>query len=480
MDPTSGERSDEEELAPGTRVGDYVVSGRLGQGGMATVYAGLHPLIGKRVAIKVIRRELCMSAEAVDRFLQEARAVVAIDHPNIVDIFTFGRLEDGRCYYVMELLDGRTLADKLEIEGPLTLIEALGVLQATCDALHAAHCAGVVHRDLKPQNVILSPGGGVKLVDFGIAKLLRPRPEVTAHTRPGTTIGTPDYISPEQARNPDVGPSADIYSLGVVAFEMLTGQLPFAANNSADMLVAHLSLEPERPSAFRPTLPRSVDTLVGRLLAKDPSARPTLPEVRAAIDRIEPTPKLPARTSELGRMAGESLPLSRPSHRPRRRRIAVGIAALGMLFLCAALVERPTPLLPELTALAATPMPVAGRAPEPTVAAAPVPTRGILIVRVDAPEAQLLVDGEVRRLDRGVWSAPAVGRHRIFAAAPDHGSVSFDVDVEAGRTVEVPMALTALRPIPHPTPAAPAKRRVRSVAAAPPDDFHTIDPWRKR
>src|SRR5262249_59609832 len=115
------------------------------------------------------------------------------------------------------------------------------------------------------KDVILSPGGGVKLLDFGIAKLLRPRPEVTSHTRPGTTIGTPDYISPEQARNPDVGPSADVYSLGVVAFEMLTGQLPFAANNSADMLAAHLCLEPQRPSAFRPTLPRAVDTLVGRL-----------------------------------------------------------------------------------------------------------------------------------------------------------------------------------------------------------------------
>ena len=180
-------------------------------------------------------------------------------------------------------------------------------------------------------------------------------------------------------------------------------------------------------------------------------------------------------------MAGESLP--RPSRRPRLRRIAFGVAALGMLFLCAALVERPTPLLPELTALAATPMPVVARAAEPTVAAPPAvaaPTRGILIVRVDAPEAQLLVDGEARRLDRGVWSAPAVGRHRIFAAAPDHGSVSFEVDVEAGRTVEVPMALTAVRPKPRPTPAAPAKPRARSAASAPPDDFHTIDPWRKR
>src|SRR5262249_41005991 len=150
-------------------------------------------------------------------------------------------------------------------------------------------------------------------------------------------------------------------------------------------------------------------------------------------------------TAELAGLAGESL--SRPPPRPRLRRVALGAGALGMLFLSAALVDRPAPLLPALTVLSATPMPVVARtpAPEPVVAAAPAaPRAGILIVRVDAPEAQLLVDGEARRLGGGVWSAPVVGHHRIFAAAPDRGSVSFDVDVEAGRTVEVPIGLRSM------------------------------------
>src|SRR5215467_13189355 len=325
MDPTPREHLDEEELAPGTRVGDYEVTGLLGQGGMATVYAGRHPLIGKRVAIKVIRRELCMSTEAIDRFLQEARAVVAIGHPNIVDIFTFGRLEDGRAYFVMELLEGRTLAETLDGDGPLTLMKACDALIEMCDGLEAAHRAGVIHRDLKPQNVFLcAPLGHVKLLDFGIAKLIgKPEPH-TPHTRPGVTIGTPDYISPEQARGREVEPSADVYSLGVVGFEMLTGQLPFLADNAADMMVMHLGAEPRCPSAVRPELPVAIDSLIVRMLAKEPAERPTLAEVRAELLAIKSDPNsVPASiTREVSQVAVETV-WKRP--RPSRR-LAAGVA----------------------------------------------------------------------------------------------------------------------------------------------------------
>src|SRR5215470_9336913 len=245
-----GARAIDDDLPPGTRVGDYVIAGSVGEGGMATVYAADHPLIGRKVAIKVIRADLGASREAFERFLQEARAVIAIGHPNIVDVFTFGRLPDGRSYFVMELLEGRTLADALDNDGPLALAAGCDALVEMCDGLEAAHRAGVVHRDLKPQNVFLcAPTGNVKLLDFGIAKLLgKPEPQ-TPHTRPGTTIGTPDYISPEQARGRDVDPRADVYSLGVVAFEMVTGQLPFRADNPADMMAMHLGAEPERPTS---------------------------------------------------------------------------------------------------------------------------------------------------------------------------------------------------------------------------------------
>src|SRR5215813_2025591 len=146
---------DDDDLPPGTRVGDYFISGRIGEGGMATVYAADHPLIGRKVAIKVIRADLGASREAFERFLQEARAVIAIGHPNIVDVFTFGRLADGRAYFVMELLEGRTLAETLDTDGPLTLHQGCDALIEMCDGLEAAHRAGVIHRDLKPQNVFL-------------------------------------------------------------------------------------------------------------------------------------------------------------------------------------------------------------------------------------------------------------------------------------------------------------------------------------
>src|SRR5215813_397302 len=171
--PNALKATDCDELPAGTAIGDYTVIGRVGEGGMATVYGADHPLIGRRVAIKVIRADMGASREAFERFLQEARAVIAIGHPNIVDVFTFGRLADGRAYFVMELLEGRTLAETLDTDGPLTLHQACDALIEMCDGLEAAHRAGVIHRDLKPQNVFLvAPNGGVKLLDFGIAKLI--------------------------------------------------------------------------------------------------------------------------------------------------------------------------------------------------------------------------------------------------------------------------------------------------------------------
>src|SRR5262249_36084818 len=275
--------------------------------------------------------------EAFERFLQEARAVIAIGHPNIVDVFTFGRLEDGRAYFVMELLEGRTLAETLDGDGPLTLMKGCDALIEMCDGLEAAHRAGVIHRDLKPQNVFLvAPLGHVKLLDFGIAKLIgKPEPH-TPHTRPGVTIGTPDYISPEQARGREVEPSADVYSLGVVGFEMLTGQLPFVADNAADMMVMHLGAAPRLPSAVRPGLPAGVDALIVRMLAKEPADRPTLAEVRTELIAIKSHPdSVPAPVSrDVSQVAAESV-----WRRPRpNRRVAAGLAGLAALVLCGALV----------------------------------------------------------------------------------------------------------------------------------------------
>jgi eukaryotic-like serine/threonine-protein kinase len=458
-------------LEEGTPVGEYVVTGRLGEGGMATVYSGHHPVIGKRVAIKVIRAELCRSIEAVDRFVQEARAANEIGHPNLVDVFNFGTLADGRSYFVMEWLQGRTLADVLDSDGPLPLGAAARALCEICDGLHAAHEGGIVHRDLKPQNVFFLESGKVKLLDFGIAKLVGRR-ETTPHTQPGLTMGTPDYISPEQARGRNVDARADVYSLGVLAFEMATGQLPFVADNPADMMAMHLGAEPRRPSAVNPALPAAFDALVARMLDKDAEKRPSIPEVRAALIDIL-YPPLPS-----------TLALPSRSRRPTAAHAILVVAAGATAALCAALVSGGQSLLPALVAAAASPLPGLAMPPEPATevtavaepspappAPAPVVTGGVVVVRPQPASARVYVDGQPVPVSQGrarrVFAE--TGTHVVTVTARGYDKVTLELTVEEGRYVVVPVRLRRLpRPPEKPAPA---------VANAPEDDFHTIDPW---
>jgi tRNA A-37 threonylcarbamoyl transferase component Bud32 len=455
----SGFPVNRDELLPGTQIGDYLVEGFLGEGGMATVYAGRHPIIGRRVAIKVIRHSLCQSIEAVERFIQEARAANEIGHPNIVDVFTFGTLPDGRCYFVMEWLKGRTLAEILDTDGPLPLADATRALAQICDGLQAAHRAGIVHRDLKPQNVFfVEPDEGrrfVKLLDFGIAKLVG-RPEGrTTHTQPGLTMGTPDYISPEQARGRVVDGAADIYSLGVVAFEMATGHLPFIADNAADMMAMHLGAEPRAPSSVCPELPAGFDALVGRMLKKDAAERPDPQQVRAALATLVASPADGAR-------------------RPSRPRVAVG-AALSVLAiaLLAFRVADNHALLPAIAAIAAAPAPRLPIPAPPAAAArpAPAPTRpGELIIRPRPPHATVRVDGQLLAEEDGArrrrFDTP--GTHVVKVSAPGHRPVRLEVKVDEDRTVVVPVRLWPLPPPP------PTRRAAMATSA---DDYYTIDPW---
>src|SRR4051812_9470338 len=211
-----------EDLLPGTRVGEYRIEQELGRGGMSVVYAATHLVIGKRAAIKVVSPLLCADATGMLRAIQEARAINQISHPNVVDVYAYGRLPDGRCYLIMERLEGETLHERMG-RRPIGLDECLDVLLPLCEALQAAHARGVVHRDVKPANIFLQPAAGgdrVKLLDFGLAKLLV---EKSGITQEGAVLGTPEYIAPEQARGSIVDAGADVYSLGVVAFEMLAG-----------------------------------------------------------------------------------------------------------------------------------------------------------------------------------------------------------------------------------------------------------------
>jgi hypothetical protein len=277
------------DLAPGQRVGEYEVDGKLGQGAFGSVFRAVHPLIGKVVAIKVLARRFSVDPEMVSRFIAEARAVNQIRHRHIIDIFSFGQLEDGRHYYAMEYLDGEPLDAVIEREGRLPLAAAIPVLRGIGRALDAAHAKGVAHRDLKAENVFLGrdPDGAVfpKLLDFGIAKLLGAEDGVKHKTRTGTPVGTPYYMSPEQCRGRDVDHRTDLYAFGVLAYRMLTGEYPLDAEDYMSILIRQLADVPAPPSSLAPELPRGVDDAIAWLMAKDPAHRP--PSVRAALLAIE-------------------------------------------------------------------------------------------------------------------------------------------------------------------------------------------------
>jgi len=298
----SGDHDDDPigmRIGPGTEVGGYIIDGKLGQGGMGVVYRAKHPVIGKRAAIKILRPEVSRSPITVERFIQEARAVNQIGHPNIIDIFAYGALPDGRAYHVMDLLVGESLRKRLK-RSVLHPSEAASVIDEIAQALSAAHEHGFVHRDLKPDNVFLVTHEGrwpeVKLLDFGLAKLMPEYGAPAFTTKTGVMLGTPEYMSPEQARGIGVDYRTDIYALGILMFEILAGSRPFPS--LGDSLATLLQHAEEPPLSLADTvagLPDEMVQLVDAMLAKTPEARPSLAAVRTVIKRLRTT-QLPTRS----------------------------------------------------------------------------------------------------------------------------------------------------------------------------------------
>ena len=295
-------------LAPGAMVGEYQIEGVLGEGGMGVVYAAIHPVIAKRAAVKVLKPELSVNRDMVERFVQEARAVNQIGHPNIIDIFAFGALADGRSYFVMERLRGESLGERLGRER-LGVRDALAIADRIVDALAAAHDAGIVHRDLKPDNVFLVESKAalpqVKLLDFGIAKLMAPGP-LAERTATGSMVGTPAYMSPEQARGQNVDYRTDIYALGAMLYAMLTGHLVFECASAAETIAAHLMTPPPPPSVYGPIAPQ-LEALVLAMLAKDPAARPSLARIGTDLARLGGDPSVTAMSGAPPRAAGPGM-----------------------------------------------------------------------------------------------------------------------------------------------------------------------------
>lgn len=261
----------------------YEVLDFLGRGGMGQVYLARDGVLSREVALKVLKPQYAESAEFVERFRREAKNAAALSHANIVSVYDRGEGKDGTPYMAMEYVDGGTLADRLEKEGPLDALEAAGIAAQVAAALEEAHRYDMVHRDIKPHNVFLVDGvttplkagtggiapGGVKVGDFGIARAAAE----TAMTETSLILGTVRYVSPEQATGGQVGPASDLYSLGVVLFEMLTGRVPFDAENPIAVAMKHVSEMPPSPREVNPGVPAGLDALTRRLLSKDPHKR---------------------------------------------------------------------------------------------------------------------------------------------------------------------------------------------------------------
>jgi len=405
----------------GRELGNHVVGELLGEGGMGAVFAGQHRFLGTRVAIKVLHGSFASDTGATQRFFQEAKASIDIGHPSVIKILDFGQSPTGELYLVMELLDGLSLKQALAANGAFTETDTVRIASAICDALAAAHAKGITHRDLKPDNVYLLRDGGVKVLDFGIAKVAS-----TSSTQTGALLGTPIYMAPEQCRDAKlVGPHTDVYAMGVMLFEMVTGQPPF--NGSLhELLAKHLFETPPRASTLVKVSPE-MEALILSCLEKQPEARPssmalvrdrlrslttltmggaiTLPAPLAAM------PAVPGGTTTLSRATGESL--SRPPA-PKRSGALVGGALLvvalaaGLAFVWRAKstsappVDKPVAAVEKLAPPVEKPAVEKPPAPAPPAEKPSAPATVQVVVRSDPAGATLTVDGAV------VGTTPAV------------------------------------------------------------------------
>ena len=304
----------EQDPLVGRQLGEYVMRQRIGSGGMGVVYEGEHTTIGRKVAIKLIREEHANSPHARD-LLTEARAASAIRHHGIIDVHGFGHQPGIGQFLVMEYLEGRPLNELITERAPLPASEALPLLCEVLDALSAAHAAGVIHRDLKPSNIfVVRESNGseyIKVLDFGLAK--RSAPDGTsAQTHSNLIVGTPQYMSPEQALADPVSPQTDLYAVGVIAFELLTGQRPFPGRSHMEVVAHHLKTPAPAPSSIVPQSPE-LDALVLRLLAKEPRQRPASASEVARELRALLQPQ-GSSTVSVPRTISRPLPVVKPTH----------------------------------------------------------------------------------------------------------------------------------------------------------------------
>jgi predicted Ser/Thr protein kinase len=324
----------------GERLSDrYAIEERIAVGGMGTVYRALDERLHRKVALKILKDHLAHDERFVERFRREARSVASLSHPNIASLYDYGE-DDDRHYIVMELVDGSDLAHVLKAEGALDPERAEHIMRQVCEALSVAHAAGLVHRDVKPANVLLTADGTAKVTDFGIARATGD----SSLTATGSILGTAHYLAPEQAAGDPATPQTDVYAAGVVLFEMLTGKVPFDAPSPVAVASQHMRGEVPTPSSIDHAIPTRLDDVVQKATAKDPKDRYTdAGEMAAVLGGVVAAPTS-ATTAELPGPAARTMPLPKPGGggwNSRKAAVAVigGLALIALLLLAFRLIE---------------------------------------------------------------------------------------------------------------------------------------------
>ena len=439
-----------EQMSPGTKIGRYQIERELGHGGMGTVFLAEDPMIGRRVALKVIRLDDSGSADQqrllAQSFLKESRLAGVLHHPGVVGVFDAGR-QDNLAYIVMEFVDGQTLEAVLRSKPRPEIANLLGICRQAATVLDYAHAHGVIHRDIKPTNMLVQRDGAVKICDFGIAKVMQSTE--FALTQTGMSLGTPEYMSPEQVLGQPLGGRSDQWSLAVVAYQMVTDVKPFHSDNFTQVLAQIMTLDPEPACKLNPALPTGVDAVFARALSKKPPDRfPNCCEFVEALEWACAAVPAPARAPvALPEAVLSKTPIGEPAQKASSRRL-VAIAALGLAILSAVAALRlfrhtapasvetaPSPVSPK-AAPADLPRPVRARiaaAPQAKLAAPgkPAPeSHPVRLVTVPAGVA-VTIDNSPDSVCQSPCSTDlAAGQHTIQAKKEGYYPLvrSFQVD----------------------------------------------------